>query len=126
MNVLVGLGTATTGSAITGVGADGTATAITGLTTTSDTALKTLATVSIQQITGVGSLPTRATLNVVTGASTTVTAAGVASAATLTSSEIDAHSHTIGLTDTSITGTAAVAVSNHTHTIGNHTHSVTI
>ena len=37
-----------------------------------------------------------------------------------------AHTHSITLTDTSITGTAAVAVSSHTHDLGNHTHSTTI
>ena len=36
------------------------------------------------------------------------------------------HTHSITLTDTTITGTAAVAVSGHTHTLSNHTHNVTI
>ena len=35
-----------------------------------------------------------------------------------------AHTHTIALTDASATGTASVAVSNHTHSIAQHTHAV--
>ena len=36
------------------------------------------------------------------------------------------HTHSIGLTDTRVTGTASVAVSSHTHSIDNHTHNVTL
>lgn len=37
-----------------------------------------------------------------------------------------AHTHSIELSDATITGTASVAVSAHTHNLGNHTHSVKV
>ena len=63
-----------------------------------------------------------------TGTTATITVEGsYTPAGSITGSQtVTGHTHSIGLTDTEITGTAAVAVSSHTHSLGNHTHSVTI
>lgn len=42
------------------------------------------------------------------------------------SQTIAGHTHSITLTDTAATGTASVAVSAHTHSLNNHTHSITL
>lgn len=63
------------------------------------------------------------------GTATVILSTGLDTANAVTSvslADAAGHTHSITLTDTAITGTAAVAVSNHTHSIGNHTHSVTI
>lgn len=53
------------------------------------------------------------------GTKATVSVSGTAASA-------GAHTHSITLADATVTGSASAAISNHTHTIGSHTHNVTI
>lgn len=107
-----------TGTAITGVEANGTATVV-----------ETLATSSQTIVTGVSQTGSAGGHSHSIG-TTPATASGTA---TVTISDHSHsytkpadHTHSIALTDTTVTGTASVAVGKHSHSIGNHTHGITL
>lgn len=124
MGVLVGLGTATTATALTDVSSDGTADAYTSLST-----------ISINHVTGAA----LANAPAFTGTTATITvsadytpAGNISGTQALTAHShtyvtLPAHTHSVGKTDNVEAAISlSAAVSNHTHSIGNHTHSVTI
>ena len=45
---------------------------------------------------------------------------------TLSGTQAMGHTHSITLTDTTASGSASVSVANHTHSLNNHTHGITL